>query len=137
MSNQEARKMRGLYRLTLLLVLGSGLALAQTTPQQDPQQSPQGQMPSQQPSTGQSSQSGMPSASTANVQSDIQSALQKDPTLASSNVNVQVTDKGVELSGSVPTQDAKSAAERIATSHSGGLPVKNRIKVSEAGGAPK
>jgi osmotically-inducible protein OsmY len=123
--------MRSLYSLASVLVLGSGLALAQTAPQ-DQQQSPQGQMPpsQQQPST--SDQSKMPSASTANVQSDIQSALQKDPTLASSNVNVQVSDKDIELTGSVPTRDAKNAAEQIATSHSGGLPVKNHIKVSES-----
>jgi len=116
-----------LYSLALVVSLIGGYAFSQSMPQQkDPQQQ------SQQPAM--SDQNKTPAASSTGVQGDIQSALQKDPTLASSNVNVQVSDKDVELSGTVPSQDAKDAAEQIAKSHSGGLPVKNHIKVSKGPG---
>ena len=108
------------YKLALIVALTSGFALAQTM--QNPPAVPQ----TQQPSTA--DQSKPTATSTANVQSDIQSALQKDPSLAS--ISVLVSDTGVELSGTVPTKDAKDAAEQIAKSHSGGLEVKNNIKVA-------
>ncbi len=104
-----------LYSLALVLALGGGFALAQAMPQQPDQKAP--------------------TAGTAGVQSDIQSALQKDPSLASANINVAVSAQSVELTGTAPTKEAKDKAEQIATAHSGGLPVKNRIKV--AGEAPK
>jgi osmotically-inducible protein OsmY len=102
--------------MVVILALGSCFALAQQAPrQQDPSQNPQAQ---QQPGGG------------ADVQNDIQSALQKDPSLAGANINVQVTGKTVELSGTVPTKDAKDTAERIAKDHASGMVVKNRIKVT-------
>jgi osmotically-inducible protein OsmY len=104
--------------MVVILALGGCFALAQQAPrQQDPSQNPQTQQPT---------------AGAADVQSDIQSALQKDPSLAGANVNVQVVGKTVELTGTVPTKDAKETAERIAKDHSGGLTVKNKIKVSGA-----
>lgn len=70
---------------------------------------------------------------TGDVQSTIQSAIQKDPSLASANVTVDVKNgKSVELSGTVPSKDAKEAAERIAKENSGGLKVKNHLKVASA-----
>jgi len=116
-----------LYSLALVVSLIGGYAFSQSMPQQKDPQDQQSQQPAM------SDQNKAPASSTG-VQSDIQSALQKDPTLASSNVNVQVSDKDVELSGTVPSQDAKDAAEQIAKSHSGGLPVKNHIKVSKGPG---
>lgn len=109
-----------------LLALAGAFAVAQNMPQQ---KNPQQQMPStqQQPASGQNK---MPAAAnTADVQNDIQTALQKEPTLATSNINVQVTDKNVELSGTVPNRDAKDKAEQIAKAHAGGLGVKNHLKV--------
>src|SRR6476646_2440392 len=74
-----------------------------------------------------------PTAATADVQSTIQSAIQKDPSLASAHVTVDVKNgKSVELSGTVPSKDAKEAAERIAKENSGGLKVKNHLKVASA-----
>jgi osmotically-inducible protein OsmY len=64
------------------------------------------------------------------VQNSIQSALQKDPSLANANINVQVSGKTVELIGTVPTKDAKDAAARIAKENANGLKVKNSIKVA-------
>jgi osmotically-inducible protein OsmY len=104
-----------LHRLAIIVALGGSMALAQM-PQSQPQD--QGKMPT----------------ASGDVQKDIQSALQKDPSLSGANVNVRVNDQGVELTGTAPSQDAKDAAEQIAKSHSGGLPVKNSIRVS---GAPK
>jgi osmotically-inducible protein OsmY len=125
-----------LYSLALVVALTGAYAFTQDTPRQQDPQNPQQMPQTQQPPT--SDQGKTPAASSTGVQSDIESALQKDPTLASSNVNVQVSDKGVELSGTVPTQDAKDAAEQIAKTHSGGLPVKNNIKVSKGpGGSSK
>ncbi|HEY2390522.1 MAG TPA: BON domain-containing protein [Candidatus Angelobacter sp.] len=70
-------------------------------------------------------------AATGDVQGNIQSAIQKDPSLANANVTVNVNaGKSVDLTGTVPTKDAKDAAERIATENAGGLKVKNHLKVS-------
>jgi hypothetical protein len=72
-----------------------------------------------------------PAAATGDVSSTIQSAIQKDPSLASANVTVDVKNgKAVELNGTVPTKDAKDAAERIAKENSGGLKVRNHLKVA-------
>jgi hypothetical protein len=68
---------------------------------------------------------------TGDVQSTIQSAIQKDPSLASANVTVDVKNgKSVDLTGKVPSKDAKDEAERIAKENSGGLKVKNHLKVA-------
>src|SRR5262249_37041650 len=154
----------------MIVIMGSGFALAQGMPQQQQQPSyPQGgsspqstspQTPStdqQQPSTApdqgknpetlpntdqkkdeQGAQQKMPQsdaapAATGDVQSTIQSAIQKDPTLASANITVDVKNgKQVELNGTVPNKDAREAAERIAKENSGGLKVKNHLKVASA-----
>lgn len=116
--------------MALVVALGGTFALAQNMPQQEPRQNPSGM-----PQT--SDQGKMPAASSSGVQSDIQSAIQKDPSLASANINVQVSDKGVDLTGTAPTKDAKDKAEQLATAHAGGLPVTNHIKVAGASEAPK
>jgi len=164
-----------LNKLALIVVLGSGFAVAQSMPQQQPpspstapsstqsqpaspdQQQPsttapdQGKNPAnapeQLPNTDQKKpdaqtpdQNKLPqsdaapaAAATGDVQSTIQSAIQKDPSLASANVTVDVKNgKSVELSGTVPSKDAKAAAERIAKENSGGLKVKNHLKVASA-----
>jgi osmotically-inducible protein OsmY len=73
-----------------------------------------------------------PSATgTGDVQNTIQSAIQKDPTLSTANVTVEVKNgKAVELSGTVPSKDAKDTAERIAKENAGGMKVKNHLKVA-------
>jgi len=153
------------YKLALIVVLGSGFALAQSMPQQQPSSpsQPSTSSPSstdQQPSTAPADQSKpestlpntdqnkdqskdqgkMPqsdaapaAAANGDVQSNIQSAIQKDPTLASSNVSVDVKGKTVELSGTVPSKDAKDSAERIAKENAGGMKVKSHLKVASAG----
>jgi hypothetical protein len=160
-------------KLALIVVLGSGFAVAQSMPQQPASPStapsssqsqpasPDQQQPSTAPDQGKNpanapeqlpntdqkktdqqtpDQNKLPqsdaapaAAATGDVQSTIQSAIQKDPSLASANVTVDVKDgKSVELIGTVPSKDAKEAAERIAKENSGGLKVKNHLKVASA-----
>lgn len=164
--------MRNFNKLALIVVLGSGFAIAQSTPsspstapstapsstsqpssmpdQQQPsttapapdQSKPAEQLPNtdqKKPDTQTPDQNKMPqsdaapAAATGDVQSTIQSAIQKDPSLASANVTVDVkAGKSVDLTGTVPSKDAKDAAERIAKENSGGLKVKNHLKIASA-----
>jgi len=163
---------RNFNKLALIVALGSGFAIAQSTPASPstaPSTAPSStsqpsSMPDQQPSTTapdqgknpanspeqlpntdqkksdqSSDQNKMPqsdaapAAANGDVQSTIQSAIQKDPSLASANVTVDVKNgKSVNLTGTVPSKDAKDAAERIAKENSGGLKVKNHLKVASA-----
>jgi hypothetical protein len=150
------------YKLALIVVLGSGFALAQSSPQQPQGSSPstpqtqpadqqqpstapapdQGKAPDQLPNTDQKKpddstqkmpQSDAAPAASGDVQGNIQSAIQKDPTLSTANVNVAVSGKTVELTGTVPNKDAKDSAERIAKENAGGMKVKSHLKVASAG----
>jgi hypothetical protein len=141
----------------MIVVLGSGFALAQypsqqpSSPQQPSTSSPSStdQQPSTAPDQGKTlpntdkdnqgaqklpqSDAAPSAAATGDVQNTIQSAIQKDPTLASSNITVDVKNgKSVELMGTVPSKDAKDTAERIAKENSGGLKVKSHLKVAAA-----
>jgi BON domain len=154
-------------KLAMIVVLGSGFAVAQSTPSTPqstspnaPQSAPsstdqtpaatpdQGKNPANapesMPSTDQkpTDSSKLPQSDAAptsasgsgDVQGNIQSAIQKDPSLASSNVTVNVTEgKSVDLTGTVPTKDAKDAAERIAKENAGTLKVKNHLKIAASG----
>lgn len=137
-----------LTKLSLLVALGAGVALAQAYPQQQEQKpseptSPQTQ---QQPAQGQTQPQAQPqekmpqgeaAPNTTDVQSNIQAAIQKEPSLASSNIQVNVTNKEVELSGTVGSASDKKTAEQIAKSNAGGRKVKSHLKVSSAApGAP-
>jgi hypothetical protein len=164
---------RNFNKLALIVALGSGFAIAQSTPaspstapstapsstsqpssmpdQQPSSTAPQSTSPAtapdqlpntdqKKPDTQTPDQNKMPqsdaapaAAATGDVQSTIQSAIQKDPSLASANVTVDVKNgKSVDLTGTVPSKDAKDAAERIAKENSGGLKVKNHLKVASA-----
>src|SRR5579862_460353 len=114
-----------LYTWALILVVGSGYAFTQSQyPTQNPPAVPQTQPPTTDQGTADQTKA---SGNTGDVQKDIQTALQKDQSLASANISVQANAKNVELSGSVPTQAAKDRAEQIASQNSGGLPIKNHI----------
>ncbi len=60
----------------------------------------------------------------------IKSAIQKDPNMAHSDVTVKVTDQEVRLSGTVPSQESKETAERIAQAHAEGRTVKNGLHIN-------
>jgi hypothetical protein len=154
-------------KLAMIVVLGSGFAVAQSTPSTPqssappsstqstpsstdqtpaatPDQSKPANAPETMPSTDQkpADSSKLPQSDAAptsasgsgDVQGNIQSAIQKDPSLASSNVTVNVTEgKSVDLTGTVPTKDAKDTAERIAKENAGTLKVKNHLKIAASG----
>jgi osmotically-inducible protein OsmY len=133
-----------LTKLALLVTLGAGVALAQAYPQQQEQKpsEPTAPQTQQQPAPEQTQpQEKMPQGeaapSTTDVQSNIQAAIQKEPSLASSNIQVNVTNKEVELSGTVSSAEEKKTAEQIAKSNAAGRKVKSHLKVSSAApGAP-
>jgi hypothetical protein len=127
--------MRHLSRVGWSVVLIGVFALAQNMPShRQPQQYPPTMPPTQQPPT--SDQSTVSTVNKSDLQNEIQAALQKDPTLMGANINVQVTDKNVELTGTVPSRDAKATAEQIAKAHSNGLGVKNHLKISQGSQSP-
>ena len=100
---------------------------AQTEPgQTQPGMTQQGvQTPNNQMGTAQSA---------TQIQSEIQNALQQQGTLSGSNIQTNVTDTDVELTGTVATPDQKQTAERIAGSYAGSRRVVNHITVSSLNG---
>ncbi|HLY97676.1 MAG TPA: BON domain-containing protein [Candidatus Angelobacter sp.] len=142
--------MRKLFCQGTLLLLSAGMALAQaaspqnsqsTTPTTPPtmpeQQKPandSGKAQEQSPGTAApSQQSNLPQSdvnATTDLQSKIQTAIQQDPSLSSSNINVNVTDRAVELRGTVASDTARQSAEQIAKANAGDRKVKNHLKVS-------
>jgi cytoskeletal protein RodZ len=137
-----------LTKLALLVTLAAGVALAQAYPQQQPpsgtqptapqtQQNPPApdqtqpapsektQEPSKVPQSDQAT-----AASSTDVESNIQQAIKNDPSLAGSNIQVKVTNKEVDLSGTVNSDQDKQNAEQIAKTNAGPRKVKNHLKVS-------
>ena len=137
-------------KFLLTLALSCGLAalpaLAQnsttSSDQQTPsaQTSPDQQTPSAQPGTmpdqnSTAQQSPTAAGDSSMVQSNVQSALQKDDQLSGQNINVRVNSKNeIVLTGTVSSQAQKDHAEQVASqTASSGYTVKNRIKVSGSG----
>lgn len=72
-------------------------------------------------------------AGSGDVQSNIQKAFQQDSSLASANINVNVTaDNKVELSGTVADKEMKKTAKKIAEQNAAGYKVVDHIKVEHA-----
>lgn len=68
--------------------------------------------------------------SASELQTQIQSAVRNEPTLASDNVNVSVSSDEIDLSGSVATPKEKLTAQRIAQSYAGNRKVKDQLTVN-------
>ena len=131
-------------KFLMTMALSCGLmalpALAQTSTSTPDQQTPSAAQSgaisnpnsAQQPTSSASSDS-------ATIQTNVQSALQKDDQLAGQNVNVMVNSKNqIVLTGTVSTQAQKDHAEQVATQTAGsGYTVKNHIKVSSSGAQPQ
>lgn len=66
----------------------------------------------------------------AALESQIQNALGKDPTLMHDSVRVAVSEQAVELTGNVGTSRERLTATRIAQSYAGSKPVVSRITVA-------
>jgi hypothetical protein len=69
------------------------------------------------------------------LQSQIQNALQNEPTLHNDSLSVNVTDNTIELGGAVQTGKEKQTAHRIASSFAGNRRVKDSVTVSGHGTA--
>ena len=74
------------------------------------------------------------SADSSSIQSNVSTALQKDDQLAGQNVNAQVKNQNITLTGTVSSQAQKDHAEQVATQAAPGYTVKNKIKVSGSNG---
>lgn len=74
--------------------------------------------------------SGESGISSGELQSQIQNALSKEPTLANDHLDVSVSDDQIELSGAVTTAREKLSAQRIVQSYAGNRKVKDQVKVS-------
>jgi len=105
--------------------VGAGSATQQAT-----------RMPVAKPTTPKAQQStfGLTTVDTAGLAAKINNALKNDPNLAKNNVIANVSDQGVEVTGSVDTGKAKVTAMRIAQSYAGNFKVVDRITL--AGRAP-
>ena len=75
-----------------------------------------------------------PLASTATLKGQIENALRNDSQVGSSNLNVNVTDTTIELSGNVPTGKERTAAYRIAQSFAFNRRVQDHMTVTGRSG---
>ena len=71
-----------------------------------------------------------PAASNADLQTQIQTAMQKEPTLANDSVNVSVSDDTITLAGTVANNREKQTAMRIAQSYAINKKVVSHLTVS-------
>jgi hypothetical protein len=76
-------------------------------------------------------------AANAGLQTLIQDALGKQPSLAGTTVNVSVTGAGIELSGNVSSSRERLTASRLAHSYASGRKVINHIVITERGASPQ
>jgi len=64
------------------------------------------------------------------LKGQLDQAYQSEPSLSGSNIQVEVTDTAIQLSGSVPTAKEKTTAKRIAQSYSGNRKVVEKLAVT-------
>jgi osmotically-inducible protein OsmY len=90
---------------------------------------------SQQPETqtAQSGNTATQASTSGDLQIQIQTALQKEPTLSGDSVNVSVSDDSIELNGTVASSKEKQTAKRIAQSYAGNRKVVDHLTVSGRG----
>ena len=92
------------------------------------QQRPQGQNPSLPQGSAP-----MPSSNvsdSASLKGQLDQAYQSEPSLSGSNIQVEVSDTSIQLSGSVPTGKEKTTAKRIAQSYAGNRKVVEKLAVT-------
>ena len=70
-------------------------------------------------------------SSDAELQSQIQNALSKEPTLSGDTVNVRVTTESINITGSVATAREKLTATRIVDSYAGNRKVTSHLTISD------
>lgn len=94
-------------------------------------QTPAGAAPAQTPTPSEvQTPQETPAASNADLQTQIQAAMQKEPTLANDSVNVSVSDDTITLAGTVANNREKQTAMRIAQSYAINKKVVSHLTVS-------
>ena len=88
-------------------------------------QTPEAQNPDAQNSNG-----GISAMSDSDLQSQIQNALSKEPTLSGDSPRVNVSGDTVELAGNVGTNKEKITATRIVQSYTGSKKLVNKLTIS-------
>jgi hypothetical protein len=83
-----------------------------------------------QPPDAQNSNGGISTMSDSDLQSQIQNALSKEPTLTGDSPRVNVSGDTVELAGNVGTNKEKITATRIVQSYTGSKKLDNKLTIS-------
>jgi hypothetical protein len=99
---------------------------------------PQTQQPKGQSPTLPQGEASLPSTNPADSNSlkqQLDQAYQSEPSLSGSNIQVEVTDSQVQLTGSVPTGKERLTAKRIAQSYAGNRKVADKLTVSGSNGS--
>ena len=109
---------------------GAGTPAQNTSPNGTGPVTPSGTLkPSVQAPATPATQEGNPAVSDSDLQSQIQNALTKEPTLSADSLQANVTDQNIELSGNVETAREKQTALRIVQSYAANKKVVNHISV--------
>jgi osmotically-inducible protein OsmY len=77
------------------------------------------------------SQPGAQPSSAAQVEQEIQQAIQAQPTLSNTKLGVRATDTSVVMTGTVADERQHQMALRVAALHASGLRIVDRIKVQQ------
>ena len=118
--------------LAVFLAAGTTIAVAQST------MAPSSATPSA-PSANSVGTAGTPeapspdSSNNASLQSRINDALRNEPALGASHVTANVSDGGIDLTGTVGSGKDKQTAERIASSFDGNRKLTDNIVITGAG----
>jgi len=70
-----------------------------------------------------------PQESASEVEQQIQDKLNREPTLANTEIGVKIDAKSVTLTGSVNTENQRDLALRIAQSYAGHRKILDKIKI--------
>jgi hypothetical protein len=81
------------------------------------------------------SSNGIATVSDSDLESQIQNALNKEPTLSSDNTHVKVSGDTIELDGTVTSNKEKTTATRIVQSYAGSKKLVNRLTISGGPGS--
>lgn len=109
---------------------GAGTPAQNTSPNGTGPVTPGGTLkPSVQAPATPATQEGNPTVSDSDLQSQIQNALTKEPTLSADSLQANVTDQNIELWGNVETAREKQTALRIVQSYAANKKVVNHISV--------
>jgi hypothetical protein len=76
------------------------------------------------------SPNGIAAVSDSDLETQIQNALSKEPTLSSDNTHVKVSGDTIELDGNVATNKEKITATRIVQSYAGSKKLVNRLSIN-------